>query len=139
MGVERALPPSSRFRGWPIGRNGPFLGPQQLGRAPEAFLARRLCAHTHSHTEQFSSSPIPSDMELFLNSEHISGFSLKGGGGSNTKTQPINHKESIETIVRGKNRMWLQPRLLGRRCMGEMKNKRNNYHVPHWPQISLAK
>ena len=24
--------------------------------------------------------------------------------------------------------MWLQPKLLGRRCRGEMKNKRNNYH-----------
>lgn len=35
--------------------------------------------------------------------------------------------------------MWLQPKLLGRRCRGEMKNKRNNYHFPHWPPISLAK
>lgn len=35
--------------------------------------------------------------------------------------------------------MWLQPKLLGRRWKGEMKNKRNNYHFPHWPQISLAK
>jgi len=83
--------PPSRFGVWPIWRNGPFLGPQQLGRAPEAFLAGRLRArtHTHTHTEQFSSSPIPSDMELFLNSEHISGFSLREGGkGPAPKTNP---------------------------------------------------
>lgn len=35
--------------------------------------------------------------------------------------------------------MWLQPKLLGRRCRGEMKNKRNNYHFPHWPQRRLGK
>lgn len=78
-------------------------------------------------------------MELFLNSEHISGFNLREEGGNTTKTQPKNHKESIETIVRGKNRMWLQPKLLGRRCRGEMKTKRNNYPFPHWLQISMAK
>lgn len=32
--------------------------------------------------------------------------------------------------------MWLQPKLLGRRCRGEMKNKRNYYPFPPWPQSS---
>lgn len=56
--------------------------------SPRGIFGREVArTHAHTHTEQFSSSPIPSDMELFLNSEHISGFVLRG---EKNKKNPTN-------------------------------------------------